>query len=268
VGTEIPVGDPLTPGGGPGRAELRLEEEPKEEGAKEEAEGGEAEGKEVSEAPSPSTGWELFGHLLVEDLTVRGRVSMMKCIRCGMSAPLTELKAFKERPCRRPEEEVAKEKAEEVRPEKGTAPSVQRRCENCGREGATATLCDECAAIFERYSEVVRPMPLKERGGVKPPSTPGVDGWGWVSYVTTFFPFRKTPEGGREWWCPVPGCQMKAGRLIDVVDHFRDAHPILASRGWYEEFDARTHVLRVRTWQGWVDISKLELVMEPEVERR
>jgi hypothetical protein len=41
----------------------------------------------------------------------------------------------------------------------------------------------------------------------------------------------------------------------------------LASRGWYEEFDARTHVLRVRTWQGWIDISKLELVMEPEVER-
>jgi hypothetical protein len=218
-------------------------------------------------APSQK-GWELFGHLLVEDLTVRGRISMMKCIRCGMSAPLTELKAFKERPCRRPEEEAAKEKAEEARPEKGTAPSVQRRCENCGREGATATLCDECAAIFERYSEVARPMPLKERGGVKPPSTPGVDGWGWVSYVTTFFPFRNLEGGGREWWCPVPGCQMKAKRLVDVVDHFRDAHPILASRGWYEEFDTKTKKTRIRNWQGRIDEERLELVMEPEVEGR
>jgi hypothetical protein len=244
-------------------AELRLEEEKVEE--EEEAERGAQE--EVFGAPSQK-GWELFGHLLVEDLTVRGRISMMKCIRCGMSAPLTELKAFKERPCRRPEEEAAKEKAEEARPEKGTAPSVQRRCENCGREGATATLCDECAAIFERYSEVARPMPLKEREGIKPPSTPGVDGWGWVSYVTTFFPFRNLEGGGREWWCPVPGCQMKAKRLVDVVDHFRDAHPILASRGWYEEFDTKTKKTRIRNWQGRIDEEKLELVMEPEVERR
>jgi hypothetical protein len=260
VGTKFPVGDPLTPGGGPGRAELRLEEEePKEV---EETKGAE----EVPEAPLSTTGgWEIFGHLLVEDLTARGRVSTMKCVRCGFAAPLTELKAFKERPCRRPEEEAAKEKAEEARPEKGTAPSVQQRCENCGREGATATLCDECAAIFERYCEAARPMPLKERGGIKPPSTPGVDGWAWVSYVTTFFPFRNLEGGGREWWCPVPGCQMKAKRLIDVVDHFREAHPLLASRGWYEEFDTKTRRTKVRNWQGWIDEQQLQLILESEV---
>jgi hypothetical protein len=209
--------------------------------------------EEVSEAPSSQEGWEIFGHLLVEDLQVRGRTSVMRCVRCGASAPLTGLKVLKETPC------TPKEAVE--RTEKQT-----KKCENCGR-GATASLCDECADAFEKYTEVARPAPLRGFGGLKPPTVPGVDGWAWVSSLTTFFPFRKLEGGGREWWCPVPGCQMKAGRLIDVVDHFRDAHPILASRGWYEEFDARTHVLRVRTWQGWIDISKLELVMEPEVER-
>jgi hypothetical protein len=252
------VGDPLTPGGGPGRAELRLEEEVKEE-PKETEEKEEEAKEEVSEAPSSQEGWELFGHLLVEDLQAPGRVSVMRCVRCGASAPLTGLKALKEIPC------MAR-KAENTEKREVAVSLPQKKCENCGRE-ATASLCDSCATIFEKYAEVARPAPLRELGGVKPPSVPGVDGWGWVSHITTFFPFRKLEGGGRDWWCPVPGCQMKAGRLIDVVDHFRNAHPILASRGWYEEFDARTHVLRVRTWQGWIDISKLELVMEPEVER-
>jgi hypothetical protein len=116
------------------RAELRLEEEVKEE-PKEEAEGVEAIGKGVSEAPSSQEGWELFGHLLVEDLQVRGRTSVMKCVRCGASAPLTGLKALKEIPCT---------PKEVVRAEKPT-----KKCENCGRE-ATASLCDECADAFEK----------------------------------------------------------------------------------------------------------------------
>jgi hypothetical protein len=59
---------------------------------------------------------------------------------------------------------------------------------------------------------------------------------------------------------------MKARRLIDVVDHFRDAHPVVASRGWYEEFDMKTKKPRIRTWQGYVDEERLELVLEPEVD--
>jgi hypothetical protein len=251
-GRKFPAGDPLTPGGGPGRAELRLEEEVKEE--PKEAEEKEEEAKEkVSEAPSSQEGWELFGHLLVEDLQVRGRTSVMRCVRCGASAPLTGLKALKEIPCT---------PKEVVRAEKPT-----KKCENCGRN-ATASLCDECADAFEKYAEVSRPAPLRGFGGLKPPSVPGVDGWAWVSSLTTFFPFRKLEGGGREWWCPVPGCQMKAKRLIDVVDHFKDAHPMLASRGWYEEFDTKTRKTRIRNWQGWIDEEKLEMVLEPEVERR
>jgi hypothetical protein len=248
VGTEIPVGDPLTPGGGPGRAELRLEEEVREE-PKETEETKRTE--EVSEASSQE-GWEFFGHFLVEDLQVRGRTSVMRCVRCGASAPLTGLKVLREIPC------TPKEAAERTE---------KKKCENCGRE-STASLCDECADAFEKYAEVARPAPLRGFGGLKPPSIPGVDGWAWVSHVATFFPFRKLEEGGREWWCPVPGCQMKAKRLIDVVDHFRDAHPVVASRGWYEEFDTKTKKTRIRNWQGWVDEEKLELVLEPEVERR
>jgi hypothetical protein len=118
-GRKFPIGDPLTPGGGLGRAELRLEEEPKEEGAKEEAEEGETEGKGVSEAPSSATGgWEIFGHLLVEDLQAPGRVSVMRCVRCGASAPLTGLKALKEMPCT-PKEVVRAEK-------------LTKKCENRG----------------------------------------------------------------------------------------------------------------------------------------
>jgi hypothetical protein len=259
VGTEIPVGDPLTPGGGPGRAELRFEEE--EEEAKEEPkESEDAKRKEeVSEAPSPSTGWELFGHLLVEDLQARGRVSIMRCVRCGASAPLMGLKVLREIPCT-PKEAVQKEAAER-------AEKLTKKCENCGRD-ATASLCDECANVFEKYAEAARPAPFREWGGIKPPSIPGVDGWGWVSFLATFFPFRKLEEGGREWWCPVPGCEKKAKRLIDVVDHFKDSHPLLASRGWYEEFDMKTKKTRIRAWQGWIDEERLELVLEPEVERR
>jgi hypothetical protein len=43
---------------------------------------------------------------------------------------------------------------------------------------------------------------------------------------------------------------------------------VLASRGWYEEFDAKTRRTRLRNWQGYVDEEKLELTLEPEVERR
>jgi hypothetical protein len=251
----IPVGDPLTPGGGPGRAELRLEEE---EGVEKVIEGEATESQvhreEVSEIPSSQEGWEIFGHLLVEDLQVRGRTSVMRCVRCGASAPLTGLKALKEMPCKATQREVV-------------VSLPRKKCENCGRD-TTASLCDECASVFEKYAEVARPAPLRGFGGLKPPSVPGVDGWAWVSHVATFFPFRKTEEGNREWWCPVPGCQMKAKRLIDVVDHFKDAHSVLASRGWYEEFDMKTRKTRIRNWQGRIDEEKLELVMEPEVERR
>ena len=256
-GREFPVGDPLTPGGGPGRAELRLEEEVREE-PKETEEAKRVE--EVSEAPSSQEGWELFGHLLVEDLQVRGRTSVMRCVRCGASAPLTGLKALKEIPCIKANEEVnSSEKREAV-------VSLPRRCENCGRDTtASASLCDECANVFEKYAEVARPSPLRGFGGVKPPSVPGVDGWGWVSSLTTFFPFRNLEGGGREWWCPVPRCQTKAGRLIDVVDHFREVHPFEASRGWYEEFDVKSKRVRLRNWQGWVDEQQLQLVLESEV---
>ena len=259
VGAKFPVGDPLTPGGGPGRAELRLEEEAE---VKEEAEVREEPkeaSREVSEAPSSQEGWELFGHLLVEDLQARGRTSVMRCVRCGASAPLTGLKALKETPCITKEAESTEKREVVV--------SLPRRCENCGKE-AVASLCDVCANVFEKYAEAARPAPLRGLGGIKPPSTPGVDGWAWVSSLTTIFPFRKLEGGGREWWCPVPGCERKAKRLIDVVDHFRDAHPVLASRGWYEEFDAKTKKTRIRNWQGWIDEEKLELNLEPEVERR
>jgi len=250
VGTEIPVGDPLTPKGGSGRAELRLEEEEEEEPeVTEEAKGTQ---EEVSETLSSTTGgWELFGHLLVEDLQVRGRTSVMRCVRCGASAPLTGLKVLKRTPCAEKREAVV---------------SLPRRCENCGR-GAVASLCDQCADIFEKYAETARPMPLRGRGGVKPPNVPGVDGWAWVAPLATFFPYKQG-EGGREWWCPVPGCQMKANRLIDIVDHFRDIHVVLASKGWYEEFDTKTKKPRIRTWQGWIDEERLEMVLEPEVDMK
>jgi len=248
VGTGIPRRGSTHPGGGPGRAELRLEEEEVKEEPKEET-----EREEVPAEPPSQQGWEIFGHLLVEDLQVRGRTSVMRCVKCGASAPLTGLKALKETPC-------STEKREAV-------VSLPRRCENCGRE-ATASLCDECANVFEKYAEAARPAPFREWGGIKPPSVPGVDGWGWVSFLATFFPFRNLEGGGREWRCPVPGCGKKAPRLIDVVDHFRDAHPMLTSRGWYEEFDTKTRKTRIRNWQGRIDEEKLELTLEPEVERR
>jgi hypothetical protein len=214
----------------------------------------------VSEAPSPQQGWELFGHLVVEDLSSPGRVSKLRCIRCGAEVSLLDLKTLRKKPC---VEDKKRDEAER----KEAIVSLPRKCENCGRE-AVASLCDSCADVFEKYAEVARPSPLQGRGGIKPPSVPGVDGWGWVSYVTTFFPFRNLEGGGREWWCPVPGCGKNAPRLIDAVDHFREAHPFEASRGWYEEFDVPTRRLRIRTWQGWVDEEKMEMVFDEGVKQQ
>jgi hypothetical protein len=248
---EFPVGDPLTPGGGPGRAELRLEEE--EEEVKEVKQVTEAS-REVSEAPPSSTGgWELFGHLLVEDTTRPGRYSILKCVRCGAEVSLLDLKVLKEKPCVKTAENTEKREV---------AASLPRKCENCGRE-ATASFCDTCAEVFERYCEAARPAPLRGRGGVRPSSVPGVDGWAWVAPLATFFPFRRLEGGGREWWCPA--CKKTTRRLIDAVDHFREAHPLLASRGWYEEFDVKSKRVRLRNWQGWVDEQQLQLIFESEV---
>jgi hypothetical protein len=259
-GREFPVGDPLIPGGGPGRAELRLEEEEEEE-VKEVEQVTEAS-REVSEAPSSSIGgWELFGHLLVEDTSRPGRVSILRCVRCGAEVSLLDLKVLKEKPCVKSEEKADEEKigTAENTEKREVAASLPRKCENCGRE-ATASLCDSCATIFEQYAMTARPAPLRGRGGVRPPSVPGVDGWAWVAPLTTFFPFRCLEGGGREWWCPA--CKKTTRRLIDAVDHFRESHPTLASRGWYEEFDAPTRRVRIRTWQGWVDEEKMQLMLE------
>jgi hypothetical protein len=245
---EFPVGDPLTPGGGPGRAELRLEEEEEVKEEVEVPEESKKAGQGVSETPLSTTGgWELFGHLLVEDMSRPGRISIMRCIRCGAEAPLTDIKILKKTPCEKREAVVS---------------LPRKKCENCGRE-ATASLCDECANVFEKYAETARPMPLRGRGGVKPPSIPGVDGWAWVAPLATFFPFRRLEGGGREWWCPA--CKLTTKRLIDVADHFREAHPLLASRGWYEEFDTKTRRTKVRNWQGWIDEQQLQLILESEV---
>jgi hypothetical protein len=256
VGTKFPVGDPLTPGGGPGRAELRLEEEEEVKEEVEVPEESKKAGQGVSETPLSTTGgWELFGHLLVEDITRAGRYSVLRCVRCGAEASLLDLKTLKETPCTTTQTITQKDQKE-------VAVSLpQRRCENCGRE-AVASLCDICAETFERYAEAARPAPLRGRGGVRPSSVPGVDGWAWVAPLTTFFPFRRLEGGGREWWCPA--CKLTTKRLIDVADHFREAHPLLASRGWFEEYDAKTRRVRIRTWQGWVDEKRLEMVMENE----
>jgi hypothetical protein len=257
-GRKYPVGDPLTPGGGPGRAELRLEEE--EETQEAEGEEVSAEGqtptKEVVPGETPAV-WELFGHYVVEDLSSPGRVSKLRCLRCGAEAPLTDIKILMKTSCVK--ENADKEKTST---EREAVVSLPRKCENCGRE-ATASLCDICAEVFERYCEAARPAPLRGRGGIKPPSVPGMDGWAWVAPLATFFPFRRLEGGGREWWCPA--CKVTTKRLIDVTDHFREAHPLLASRGWYEEYDAHSRRVRIRTWQGWVDEQQLQLILESEV---
>jgi hypothetical protein len=175
----------------------------------------------------------------------------VRCVRCGAEVSLLDLKTLRKKPC------VEYKGAER----KEAMVSLPRKCENCGR-GAIASLCDACADVFERYAIAARPvLPGREWRSVKPPSVPGVDGWAWVSQLTTFFPYKQG-EGGREWWCPVPGCQTKARRLVDIADHFRDAHPVLASRGWFEEFDAKTRQTRLRTWQGWVDEQQLQLILD------
>ncbi|MEM2233595.1 MAG: hypothetical protein QXP81_08670 [Nitrososphaerota archaeon] len=187
-------------------------EEPKELRVEEEAEAEEqppTAPREVPKAPGPPAGgWELFGHLVIEDRARRGRVSIMRCVRCGAEAQIIALKALKERPCTNAT----------------PTPNQTVRCSLCGRETTlpegAAPICDECDGIATKYCLSARPvLPLPDRWvSVKPPVRPGVE-WAWVKEVWTFFP-SFTQEGRRVWACPK--CGKAYHRLSDVVHHFRD----------------------------------------------
>jgi hypothetical protein len=218
-GWEFPIGDPLTPGGGPGREELRLEEE---------AEVEEVAAEAVAPEPAGEGVYRLFGHELVE--VAGGEVSRLRCVRCGAEAPLTGVTALKGRPCRTP------------------APGGGF-CRVCGRTGITSNYCDECAKSIEEYSLITRPLVDYGRRSVRVlPPEGDAEGWAWAGTHRTFFPYH-VREGVRVW--PCPACGEEYRRLVDAMEHFAAAHPERTG-GFAREFDLRTRTDYWRSWQGYV----------------
>jgi uncharacterized C2H2 Zn-finger protein len=182
----------------------------------------------VAPEPAGEGVYRLFGHELVE--VAGGEVSRLRCVRCGVEAPLTGVTALKGRPCRTP------------------APGGGF-CRVCGRTGITSNYCDECAKSIEDYSLVARPLVDYDRRSVRVlPPEGAAEGWAWAGTHRTFFPYH-VREGVRVW--PCPACGEEYGRLVDAMEHFAAAHPERTG-GFAKEFDLRTRTDYWRSWQGYV----------------
>ena len=217
--------------------QLRLEEEAEAEE--------EVVAAEPAASPEPARPgvYRLFGHELEE--VAGGEVSVLRCVRCGAEAPLTEAAALRERPCNT------------------NAPSGGF-CRVCGKTGVQG-YCDECAKSLEDYALVARPLVEYGRRAVKvlPPESPPADGWAWVGTHKTFFPYLMR-EGVRVW--PCPACGREFPRMVDAIEHFGSAHPEKTG-GFERGFISRTRGELWRTWQGYVCPGCGRLVPDQEKHR-
>ncbi len=235
ISREPPIEEPVEELEGPSAPELRLEEEePVEESPQplrlEESAEVEVAAEAVAPEPARPGVIRLFGHEL-EELAGAGEVSVLRCIRCGAEAPLTEAAALRERPCN---------------PSAGAGGGF---CRVCGKTGIESGYCDECAKGVEEYALVARPLVDYERRPVKVlPPEEKADGWAWVGTHRTFFPYLAR-EGGRAW--PCPACGIEYRRLVDAMEHFANAHPERTG-GFERVFDVKTRMDYWRSWQGYV----------------
>ena len=236
--------------------EAKPEEEPKPEGLRleaEELEEVERPAMVATEAAKPRT-MRIGGHEVVEELREGEDVSYLRCLRCGLTVRLDEVSKLADTPCM---EERRQDETEQKREETGKAEA--RACEYCGKPSIGAypieyvsgspvylSLCADCAKKIEELYANARPNIADKTGKrlirCRHPFE-GVRKVAWNSYTKTWFTLNE--EG--EWQCPA--CGIAHGRLLDIIKHFIEKHPDLASRS------GREHVTGVgdvwRTWQGY-----------------
>jgi len=227
---------------GPGRVELRLEEDVGSEeslseapeqgveglGLEEEEERFEEEETKVQKEQVETPEGERhrtfpLGEHEVEEVVVPGEaISMLRCTRCGASAKLTEALKLKQAEC--------KPKVDEVPAE---SKRVEGFCARCGAPAALPSyagpLCKGCADVLERYSLSSRPVVIR-RGWLGGRHPADLDATAqvkvaWVGELKTFFECR---EGS--WLCPY--CGAGFGTLAEATAHTAERHPMMLKWEW------------------------------------
>jgi len=227
---------------GPGRVELKLEEdveseeplsEAPEQGVEElgleEEESEENEVKLEATIEAPEEGgrktFPLGEHEVVEEVTDEP-VSALRCIKCGASVKLTEALRLKQMECKgKPIEKVEETKSE-----------VEGFCSRCGTRtqvlpSYVGPLCRNCADLLERYSLTSRPVVVRRGwlGGRHPAdvdkSTPTQVKVAWVGELKTFFVNK---DGS--WLCPY--CGAGFGTLAEATAHTAERHPMMLKWEW------------------------------------
>jgi uncharacterized C2H2 Zn-finger protein len=232
-------------------AEETRPEEPKPEGLRLEAEELEEAEKPIvaAEIAQPKT-FKVGVHEVVEELREGEDVSYLRCLRCGLTVRLDEVSKLAEAGC-----------AGEQAPDAGQGPerAEARTCEYCGREAVGRypieyvggspiylALCGDCARKIEELYANARPN-IADRTGKRlircRHPFEGVRKVAWNSYMKTWFTLNE--EG--KWQCPA--CGITRGKLLDVIKHFVERHPELASRSGREYVAGVGDVWR--TWQGY-----------------
>lgn len=191
------------------------------------------------------------GHMLQEVVVEGQPVSRLRCLACGVEAPLTEAAKLKDAPCRREPAELVEEAKT---PEKGV-------CEYCGGEayakypvgGMEVWLCERCLDRYEEFHLRSRPsatwrdpitrrvIAFKVRHSMElmeePPRI------AWVQDLATWF----IQDADGAW--PCPACGEKFSRLAYAIKHFAERHPEKAT--WDREYVKGVGEVS-RTWQGYV----------------
>lgn len=226
---------------GPGRAEEEVAPLIPEEELVEEEEAQPVEARTIS----PLT--FKVGEHVVEEVLIEGEdVSHLRCMRCGLTVPLTEAAKFRESPCKQDSKR-----------------NEERRgvCELCGREDRVAgypvwdstsrefkdkLLCLQCQRRYEDFYITTRPSVSANRKRSVKARHPlegerDVD-VAWFGELATFFAKR-----GGLWECPA--CDARFSRFGDASRHFLQRHLEKASRGFETAWDPSVGDY-VTTWQG------------------
>lgn len=168
---------------------------------------------------------------MVAEVVGDGDVTVLRCVKCGATASLTDADGLKSMHCKA-----------------GDTGSVNGRCAGCGKKGKTETypnydpvteilktidLCEGCGKDWMNILRRSGPMIGRQRGRAPPNSY-------WFPPYNTYF----TEIAGTY---PCPACEEFYESFYEVVKHFGEKH---VDRTKASEKTVVNGLETVRTWQG------------------
>lgn len=186
----------------------------------------------------------LGGHLVAETPDSTGETTVLTCIRCGLTASLTDSEKMAKTECKqqdiKAEQEANKETEQQQKP----------KCITCGRPATTAApfwdvvtmdiqmknVCWECHGDF---------LKLLRKG---PEIRPRVYGRGRGYY---FQPLNTWFEEMAGTW-PCPACEEFFESFSEVVNHFAEKHPDKSKP--LEEIEVDINGKKVKAYRCWQGI--------------